>query len=904
MLGERRPACGGASNWFVRRAGLARFTTFAYALGLSLSAIVGPRPVFALVSLTVALLGSLLAAARRHLHAGTADRAGGRPSLLIVSILLTGLLAGYLLGSVRVARLLESDLQPRIGSDIQAELVVTGAVRSSRGWQSAVAVVRTVQGNSSDAAVGESVLLQLAPARGKKAAVRADEAADGKRNEGSPVLMQGAVVRVFGEVEAPRGPTESGYDQARHLLHQGIRVVLTVRPDSFEVLGTRGSVPGWFDGLRASAREHLSHSPDSRIDEVLQGVVMGDTDGIDESWLDAFRRSGTAHMLSVSGLHVACLAAIMIGLARLLRLPRWAGFLLAATAAVLMVPFVGPEPPIVRAAAMIVVVLGGRWVGRGRDQWQVLALAAVVCLIPNPFAIFDVGFQLSFAAFLGMLLLLGPLQRALRFLPPSIGGNVAVSVAASLGTAPVALAVFDKTSLVSPLANLLVVPSLPFVTGLGMASVFAGFAWSGFSVALDTLASLPMMWTILVSRLMAVAPVLEPSDLGRAVLGVTMSLAVLPISLALLGRLVQPPLGLPLPFFRRSNLWVRGHRPRNRRLAAGLAAGVVLLGLVAGVAGYPALAQVKDRLHVIAGGRAWPREIEFRVLDVGQGSAVLVRTPQRHTILFDDGPAGCDLAEQLRDLGVDELDVVVISHPHADHFAGLLEALDDIEVRNLVDNVQVVASHENGARGPTRAGVARAAGQGGAAGTEASEYLELRRRLASRGCAYMQAKTGDSVAVDGVRVAFFAPRRSLTLVASEAPWEAEGGEPSGDELNASSLVAVASAGPIDMVLPGDAEAEVLARHGLPPAELLVVAHHGSRGAVTPQLLAEWGIQTALISVGRDNQFGHPDPATLSILEQTVGLVVRTDKAGWVSCSVHEGEMTISAEHLPTDDERK
>jgi len=175
---------------------------------------------------------------------------------------------------------------------------------------------------------------------------------------------------------------------------------------------------------------------------------MGDTLGIDQEWMTAFRRSGTAHMLSVSGLHVASLAAIMMGLARVLGAARWVGFLMAMVSALLMIPFVGPSPPIVRAAVMICVVLTGRWLGRGRDQWQVLGLAAVVVLALNPFAVFDVGFQLSFAAFVGMLALLGPLERGLRRLPDGIRSNVAVSIAASAGTAPISLAVFDQTSLV------------------------------------------------------------------------------------------------------------------------------------------------------------------------------------------------------------------------------------------------------------------------------------------------------------------------------------------------------------------------------------------------------------------------------------------------------------------------
>ena len=447
---------------------------------------------------------------------------------------------------------------------------------------------------------------------------------------------------------------------------------------------------GWFDRLRESAKEHLGLGPDRRVNEVLQGVVMGDTVGIDQGWMDAFRRSGTAHMLSVSGLHIASLAAIVIALAGFARLSRRTGFVLAAAAAVLMVPFVGSSPPIVRSAAMMAVVLGGRLVGRRRDQWQGLAFAALVVLILSPFAVFDVGFQLSFSAFAGMLALVRPIERLLRSFPDSVRANLAVSLAATFGTAPVSLLVFGRTSLISPLANLLVVPTLGSVTGLGMASILLGLVWHGFSVALDTLASLPMAWTILVSTLCARAPVLNSRRHRAASCSQSpQAHSSLPAALALSGRAVGPPFGVSLPLFRRSVAWLRSHRPHDRRHGFALGLAAVLAALVVGAAAYPAAAAGFRSVELLAGAQGWPAQVEVRVLDVGQGNAILVRTPQHHSLLFDGGPAGCHLASQLRALGVKRLDLVVISHPHADHFGGLLEALDSLEVGTFVDRTEV-----------------------------------------------------------------------------------------------------------------------------------------------------------------------------------------------------------------------
>jgi ComEC/Rec2-related protein len=631
-----------------------------------LAALAGPQAVVAVVGLVLSLVGIL----------GGVLRRGSRVVhlLLVPCVLLVGLFGGLVLGSARVASLAGGALQSHVGEVARFELVITGPVRQAGGWQSAVGMVR--QSGLGDAARGEQVLVELAPVTADasdtvQATVAGEAVAVGGASPDGRRLSQGLIFACTATVEAPQGESDSGFNQQRQLLQQGIEVVLRAAAGGrLTVLGQRGGVSGAFDRLREAAREHLSSGPDARINEVLQGVVMGDTVGIDPGWLEAFRRSGTAHMLSVSGLHVASLAAIVIGLARLLRAPRWAGFALAAACAVLMVPFVGPSPPIVRSAVMIVVLLLGRWVGRGRDQWQILALAAVLILALNPFAVFDVGFQLSFAAFAGMMALGPPLQRLLHRLPQPLASNIAISLAAGVGTAPIALAQFGKTSLVSPLANLLVVPTLPAVTGLGMASVFAGFAWHGLSVALDTLASLPMMWTVLISRLMAVAPVLESGDLGRAFAAAAAGAALLPAALALTGRTVKTPLGLPLPWFRRSMRWLMKHRPRRRRGAVAAAAALVACGLVLGCTAYPVGAHGVRALQAAVGGASWPDSVEMRVLDVGQGNAVLVRTPGRHALLFDAGPKDCDLAGQLRSLGVRKLDVVVISHPHADHFAG------------------------------------------------------------------------------------------------------------------------------------------------------------------------------------------------------------------------------------------
>lgn len=855
--------------WFVRRAGVARCTTFAAVIGIALPAVLRPHAVVAAAGLGAALVSLLLLAGVRAWCGGPI-----RPLAAVVAlVVLTGLFGGLLLGSARVMLLDRSALGSHVGEIVRARLTITGPVRSSGLWQSATATVEYLLLGEPEAqvegkrkviprAVGEDVLVEVR-----------------SRDRDQSSLSQGDIVVLRATVTEPQGKSVSGYDQRSYLRNQGIQVILRAEASVVDVVGSRGGVAGAFDRLRATARSHLSLGPDSRLDELLQGIVMGDTAGIDDGWLEAFRRSGTAHMLSVSGLHVASLAAIMIGMAKLLRAPRFVGFFLAAAAAVLMIPFVGGSPSIVRAAVMIVIVLGGRWVGRGRDQWQIIALAASVILALNPYALYDVGFQLSFSAFAGMILLTAPMLKRLRFLPKTLGENVAVSMAASLGTAPVSLVAFERMSLVSVFANLLVVPLLPVITGLGMASIAFGFAWTGLSTAIDTVLAPILAWMVQASRIFAAAPLLEVKNLMRAGTVLAAMLVVLPAALAVSGRISR----LSRLFgYRRMARWLYKRRPVRRHVATTAAATLILGAALCGWAVYPSLqATVATVAFASTGG--WPAEVEVRVLDVGQGSAVLVRTPDHKSLLFDGGPEGCGLGKQLGSLGVDRLDVVLVSHPHADHFAGLSECLDSIAVDTFLDRTRLE-------RPPPDDDPAGPAGS-----QEARSYLELRDRLQRQGCRYVEVRPGMVLDCGGVRVSLFAPDTPLTMVDGTAPWALRHGPPGGDELNADSIVAVVSSSDTKILIPGDAEAESLGEYGLPRIDAILVSHHGSRGALSEGLLGKLEPRLAVVSVGEGNSFGHPDAATLRLLETAGVHVLRTDRTGWVCLRLQNGQTIVTTE---------
>jgi competence protein ComEC len=271
-----------------------------------------------------------------------------------------------------------------------------------------------------------------------------------------------------------------------------------------------------------------------------------------------------------------------------------------------------------------------------------------------------------------------------------------------------------------------------------------------------------------------------------------------------------------------------------------------------------------------------------RVLDVGQGTAVLLRTADRHAALFDAGPADCHLGAQLRSLGVKRLDLVVISHPHADHFAGLADALDAVEVGSFTDRVQIARLESDVA--------SEAAG-----GAEARQYLELRALLAERGCHTALAVSGASFPFHGVAIKLWVPAKPLVLEETLNPWGSGRSPPSGDELNAGSVVVMLELDGSRFLLPGDAEADTLEQYRLPDTDVLVVGHHGSRGAVSTALLQRLRPGLAVISVGEGNTYGHPDAETLATLRASGNTVLRTDRSGWVSLRTKDGAMAVFTE---------
>jgi len=284
---------------------------------------------------------------------------------------------------------------------------------------------------------------------------------------------QGARLAVVGVLRLPRGPSH-GFDEATWLRRQGVHVVL--RAKEWRVVGRRGGLGGVADLLQRWLARDSAVGLHGERRAVIEAIVLGRAQGVDESLLARFRASGLYHCLAVDGLKVATVAA---GAALLFRPRRVAAEIAALSAVGAYALAVGFHPSVVRAA--VAAALGSlAWLAaRERDRWHALLVGSLVLLAWNPMFVLDAGFQLSFAAVAAIFVVT---PRVVRFLdgypvPRGIAQLIGASTACGLATAPVTWFQFHQISLVTIPANVVAVPIVAEVLVLALASaVVAPFA--------------------------------------------------------------------------------------------------------------------------------------------------------------------------------------------------------------------------------------------------------------------------------------------------------------------------------------------------------------------------------------------------------------------------------------------
>lgn len=658
-----------------------------------------------------------------------------------------------------------------------------------------------------------------------------------------------------------------GFDYKRYLSLQGIYASCFIANPS-EIVLLRHASPGGLQLKLESFRNYLKQiihkNAPSPQGEIIEAMTIGNQNEIPAGLRDNFSKTGTSHILSVSGLHIGMVSVFAFFLAYLIlksseylmlrfNIIKWAAA--AAFLMVLIYAFIaGMGVTVMRSALMALIFLIALISGKPKDLYNTLALAGLIILGISPEALFDISFQLSFMAVLAIIYIVPrtgyiPTEKVSN-LPLWIQGiikyvylSLIVCVAATIGTLPFIMYYFNRVSVITIFANLIVVPLLGTIT-LGIAMFFILFSFFSPAIAgyFIRLASFFTQISIEIINKMAA---IEWSSV-RAFKPDIIEIALYYILIYLIFQFFETG----------QKIITKKELSPKRLLYFKYFLMIIVILFIADITYF----SWRDNLS---------SDLKITVIDVGQGSSILVRFPGGKNMLIDGG----GFSESSFDTGksviapllyherISHADTVVLSHPHPDHLLGLPYIMDNFNVRQLWKSSLPV---------------------------KGEDYPQWEKSV----------RTNN---VENVFLSNKVPEKEVNGVRIKVLWPPEysvdnRGNASYDPANDSSLVFKITYGRTSFLLPADISSGIerqLVESGADlKSDVLIVPHHGSNQSSRSDFIKAVSCRYAVVSAGKSNLFKHPHPSVIQRYKDAGAQIFRTDLNGAVSFTTDGNNLHI------------
>lgn len=708
-------------------------------------------------------------------------------------------------------------------------------------------------------------------------------------------FIPGDVVRLEGKVSRPSVATNPGaFDARSYYANKGIYLTA----GDVRLLGLKRreiSVSGFLYKLRTRASQVLDSAFSEADSSVVKAMLLGEKSGLDKDTKRLFQLNGIAHILAISGVHIAIIGMTLFKLLRRISGSYVTAGILAVLVVIMYGVMTGLASSTFRAVVMMAVSVAGSMRGRSSDMLTSAGGAAVIQAAVDPYVVLDAGFLLSFAAVVGMGVF-GPMIK--RIMPEirkttkktdgrsrlaaeavyrlgTFMDTLTVNIAVTLATTPLVIYYFYQFPAYSILLNLVIVPLVSFILFLGIGVVTAGL----FSPALAGALAVPVEFILDFYRWSCtVMAKLPGSTVNVGHISVKMMIvfyAAVWLVLAAAGdvaervRVRRDACRSDRDREKCGDEAVHRDREKYRGGRAGLSRWICALRLCAAVA-----AAIFCAAYEAAGIDSDSKVV---YMDVGQGDGILIHTCGGTNILIDGGSSDKSQAGEyiitpvLKYYGAAHVDYAFVTHGDNDHISGIKYLLETANTGIDIENLVIPAY---GSR------------------KELSELIEL---AGLRGTNVLYMKAGQQLTetrkksktlLINENLGKFNDKLTLSLLHPDEKTDI-------NDVNELSAVMKVSLSGVDFLFTGDlgdeGESELLASGQDLSADILKVGHHGSRYSSSSDFLAAVSPSLAVISAGENNSYGHPHEETLGRLYDAGADVLCTIDRGAVCVRFSEGK---------------
>ena len=622
------------------------------------------------------------------------------------------------------------------------------------------------------------------------------------------LFKYGDLIKIQGEYSSPQTARNyKGFDYSKYLKILKIYGIIKIKEANLLKENDLNFVLISINNLKQKMIDHANKNMPQKTANLLLGLLIGQKDNIQEDIIKSFRTANLSHILAVSGAHTSY---IILGLTYIItksKAPRRIGYIITIIILLVFIIITGASYSVIRACIMSIITISAKLFYKKENFFISICVSLFIILIQNPFAINDIGLKLSFLGTIGIIVFNKNITEL--FIRIKIKENIAkvlsLTFSAQLMIMPITILNFNTFSLTFFISNILASPLLGIIIILGFIAIFVSFVLNPISKILFFILNLFLELLIFISEIVTKIP-------GSSILVKTPNL-VFVITYYILILFINY-------FFIIKKNPIRRFQKKIIKICT--------------IKNIKRIIKIIARIFLIISFltmlvRVINPTLKIYFIDVGQGDCTLIITPKGKKILIDGGEGKNEiLLPYLLDRGINKIDYIIISHFDSDHCNGLIEVMEKIKVG------KVIVSKQPG---------------------ESEEYrniLEIIKRKNIEACV---VKAQDRITIEkDLYINILNPAGKLEF----------------NDLNNNAMVAKLIYKNFSMLFTGDiekAEENIAQKYkNNLKSTILKVAHHGSKTSTNEEFLKYVEPQIALIGVGENNKFGHPNQQTIGKLK--------------------------------------